>query len=218
MTAIAISNGQCSVLMVFGLLAAFDIVDHCSFLIHFLCLAFGTPFSLGFPPTSLHVPSKAFVDSSSFLYSLYVGETQNSVLETLLFSTYSHSCPKFIFPVQVFLPNTRLTSNDYIFAEKAKIYLKTNTYNTELLNFLPKPAPPTAFPFTNDGKFILPVAQTKILEFSVTLFFLSYSVSSPSASSMGFIFKTHPESDQFLLSLLYHNGLNHHHLFPCSLQ
>ena len=59
-----------------------------------------------------------------------------------------------------------------MFAEKAKMYLKTNTYNTELLNFLPKPAPPTAFPFKNDGKFILPVAQTKILEFSVTLFFL----------------------------------------------
>ena len=43
------------------------------------------------------------------------------------------------------------------------MHLKTNTYKTEHLNFLLKPAPHTAFPFTNDGKLIFPVAQTKIL-------------------------------------------------------
>jgi len=50
-------------------------------------------------------------------------------------------------------PDFYYTSSDYIAAEKPNIYLKTNAYKTELPNFLPKSAPPTAFPFSNDGKF-----------------------------------------------------------------
>lgn len=64
--------------------------------------------------------------------------------------------------------------------------------------FLPKHAPPVAFPSSVGEGLILPVIPVKALELSLTPLFLSHSISNPSRYSIISTFKILPKSNQLL--------------------
>lgn len=93
-------------------------------------------------------------------------------------------------------------------------HLQIQHVQNQTLDLLPQTWPTHRLLITTDGNYLLPVAQARNLESSLTPVVLSHTHQIWHLASINTTFKIHPESNHFLPPLLPPSSWSHHHLLP----